>query len=160
MTFILTDERDDDPEGSFDRYREYLERERHRFPPSAHALATSGWYYGTEHHGAPHDAWLEALEITEPSSGARHEERVVTMKVRLLGAYHDGIIEMRYPLVFGYRLDFFPGPGSHGDWRYDEFEVNRAGRLIHTIEWFGAGESGAWRIEASDVEHKWTPFER
>jgi len=158
MAFILTGERAEDSMAAFRRYREHLKRERHRFPPSAYALATSGWYHDAADHRCPHDAWLESVEIREPACGARREVRSMAMRVRLLGAFHGGHIELHYLPVHGYRLDFFPGAGSHRDRGYDEFTVNRAGRLIHTGEWFGAGETAVWRIEASDVELTWKPL--
>jgi hypothetical protein len=72
--FILAAQRDDDPSRSFIKYREYLHANESRFPRSAYQLATSDWYMNPEYHECPHDAWLESLEIEEPSSGARHDK--------------------------------------------------------------------------------------
>jgi hypothetical protein len=102
--FILADQRDSDAEGAFARYRDYLEKNRHRFPSSALALATSDWYFGFTSHQAPHDSWLESVQVFEPSSGERSELRTTSIRIRLLGAYHDGYIEFYYPMVSEYSL--------------------------------------------------------
>jgi len=66
LSYILcADGRDDDPFGAFARYRVHLEANRANFPKNAFELATSSWYYGFDDHRAPHDAWLEKLEIDE-----------------------------------------------------------------------------------------------
>jgi hypothetical protein len=158
MAFILSgDGRDEDVVGAFRRYQDYLQSSKDRFPPSACALATSGWYFDAADHRCPHDAWLEALELSESATGNRREKRSLSMKVRLLGAYHDGHIELRYPRVLGYTLDIKDGEHGHRDWRYDELRVSDQGTLIHEIEWCGLRDTGTWTIEASDVEFRWVP---
>jgi hypothetical protein len=49
-------------------------------------------------------------------------------------------------------------PDGHGDWRYDEFTVDDAGRLVHEIEWATWRETGVWRIVASDIQFTWIPL--
>lgn len=156
--FILADQRDSDVMAAFARYKEYLELNRSRFPKSAYALTTSDWYFGFSDHHAPHDSWLELVQIFEPSSGDHHEIRTVSIIIRLLGAYHDGYIEFHYPTVFEYRLTADTLAQGHGDWRYDEFRVNEKGNLVHEIEWASFGATNTWLIVASDVEHKWIPM--
>jgi hypothetical protein len=154
MFLFTEDGRDDDVVGAFKRYRDYVESVRNTFPPSAYVLATSEWYFNPEDHRSPHDAWLETLHLTEPSSGERQEIRTLSLDIRLLGAYHDGFIELRYPRVFGYRLNLDTGERGHGDWRYDEFRVSARGHLVHEIEWRGGDR---WLIEASDLQLTWVP---
>jgi hypothetical protein len=159
MTYVLAkDGRHDDVVAAFRRYREYLESVKDSFPPSAYALATSDWYFYPRDHRCPHDAWLESLSLAEPSSGSRHEIRTLSLQARLLGAYHDGYIELRYPRVFRYCLDIDDGEMGHRDWRYDEFRVSDGGRLIHEIEWWGPRQTGTRLIEASDLEFRWVPI--
>jgi hypothetical protein len=86
--------------------------------------------------------------------------RTVAITVRLLGAYHDGIIEMHYPRVFEYCFNSTSLDRGHRDWRYDEFRVSDEGHLIHEIEWCGSQDIRSWFIEASDVHFKWSPFEK
>jgi hypothetical protein len=156
--FILADQRDSDVQGAFARYGEYIAINRHRFPSSALALATSDWYFGFSSHQAPHDAWLESIQVFEPSSGERHEIRTTSICIRLLGAYHDGYIELHYPTVFSYQLTADTLGQGHGDWRYDELRLDEKGRLVHEIEWASYGATNTWLIVASDVHHRWLPF--
>ncbi len=154
MVYILSNERHDDPGGAFARYRDYIAAERERFPPGALALATSHWYYGADDHRAPHDSWLLSATLEEVGRGERNEDRAVSLRVRLLGAYHDLELEFFYPQVRSYSfthgaLDVSLG---HGYWRYDEFRVTRDGKLLHEIEWSPPDNEGTWLIEADDVE--------
>jgi hypothetical protein len=126
-------------------------------PSGALALATSSWYYNFHDHRCPHDSWLENIVISEPSSGERSEIRTVSISLRLLGAYHDGYIEIAYPRVFSYRLAISDAEEGHADWRYDEFRLSDRGHLVHEIEWSGYRDTGSWLIEASDVLFTWTP---
>jgi hypothetical protein len=79
--------------------------------------------------------------------------------VRLLGAYHDGHIELRYANVLRYELNVSDAERGHRDWRYDELRMSDRGHLIHEIEWRGASDVGIWVIEASDLEFRWLPIE-
>jgi len=163
MTYILGAQRDcsyAEMKANFERYRAYLKEQRSRFPPAAHALATSDWYYNFDDHRCPHDAWLERLTIEESDQEQGREERTIALRIRLLGAYHDGRIELRYPRVYGYRLDTWDGARGHRDWRFDEFRLSEDGHLLHEIEWAGAEATCRWLIEASDIEFSWEPRSR
>jgi hypothetical protein len=153
--YILADQRDNDPAQSFESYKRYIENNKENFPHSAYGLATSDWYFGFSDHRAPHDSWLESISITEPSSGERNEIRTVAITIRLLSAYHDGFIEFHYPEVFEYQINAGVFGQGHGDWRYDEFRLNEAGKLVHEIEWASYWADNTWLIVASDVHHKW-----
>jgi hypothetical protein len=118
-------------------------------------LATSNWYFIPSDHRCPHDAWLGSLDMHEPASGKRSEIRNLSLTMRLLGAYQDGFIELRYPQVFSYRMDVDHSEQGHRDWRYDELRVSDDGHLLHEIEWCGTEETGHWLIEASDVLYRW-----
>ena len=159
MAFILSEQRDAGPEemlAGFESYRGYLERLRSQFPSKAYELATSAWYYDPSDHRCPHDAWLEEVILSEIGSGERAEVRAMSIRVRLLGAYHDGYIELNYPRVFSYELGARPQRG-HRDWRFDEFRLTGDGHVLHEIEWWGPQEAGRWLIEASDVHFTWIP---
>lgn len=161
MPYILGEQRDQDPAEMlrlWRLYQKYVKRNKARFPPGAYGLATSDWYFGFADHRAPHDAWLESAVLEEPSSGQRHEIRTLSLRVRLLGAYHDYDLEFFYPRVYSYAMGNPSSGGGHYDWRYDELRVNRAGRLVHEIEWAGPpGVAAHWLIEASDVQFNATP---
>ncbi len=167
MAFLLTAELDAEkrPHEAYRRYQAYLTSVRDTMPPGAYALATSDWYFNSEDHRAPHDAWLEALSIGEASLDASQpadQHRGVTITIRLLGAYHDAHLEFSYRDVSRYRLDFatphHPRHPGHRDWRYDEFRLAPGGRVEHEIEWWGSRPTGTWLIEAADVEHRYLPL--
>lgn len=155
MAFILSEQLDADdskPDWLFERYQEYVRLNQHTFPPSAFALATSEWFFGSDDHRAPHDAWLDSMVFEESSSGARNEVRHLSLRVRLLGAYHDLNLELFYPRVFSYSLSHPLVAEGHFDWRYHELRLSEKGTLIHEIEWAGRpGVEGRWILEVSDV---------
>ncbi len=157
--FILAKHRDADAVAAFKRYQKYLVKEKERFPASAYSLATSDWYFGFSDHRAPHDAWLESVTLNEVASGKRNEVRHSTLTIRLLGAYHDGFIELTYPKVYSYNFASGDVTTGHRDWRYDELRLDKSGRLVHEIEWCGMRDTAHWLIVASDVEHRWSPKE-
>jgi hypothetical protein len=149
--FILAPERDEDPKSAFERYGEYIRRESSRFPRGALALAASDWYFGVEDHRAPHDAWLVSAAFEETGTGARHQERALALRLRLLSAYHDQELEFFYPKVVAYTFQGMAVATGHGDWRYDEFRLDDAGQLIHEIQWHAGDERAAWTITSNDV---------
>jgi hypothetical protein len=155
MTFILAPERDGDPADAFRRYREYLKQQETRFPPGAFALATSDWYFGTDDHRAPRDAWLLGAYVAEAGHGERQESRCLSLRLSLLGAHHDLELQLAYPRVFAYRLGGASVAHGHGDWRYDELRVSHDGHLVHEIQWWGRDESATWLIESDDVAFTW-----
>jgi hypothetical protein len=156
MGYFLRKQRDQDVAGSFRRYQEYLRTHQQRFPPGAFALGTAEWYYNANDHRCPHDAWLESFTICEAHSTS---ERATSIRIRLVGAYHDGYIELFYPCAFRYMLEgFTTSKRGVGDWLYDEFRLSPEGHLVHEIEWwFPKREDSRWIIEASDVEFRWIP---
>ena len=157
MAFILAKQRDEDAVSAFRKYSEYLRDNEKLFPESAYALATSDWWFNFNDHRCPHDAWLEAATFSEPSIGERSEIRSLSLTLRLLGAYHDGHMELIYPTVYAYQLDMPSVAQGHGDWRYDELRVNEKGHLLHEIEWASVAYTGSWLIEASDLQYRWVP---
>ena len=156
--YVLAEQRDRDVNAAFAAYRKYLEANQSRFPTSAFALASAEWYFDFGDRRCPHDSWLAVISAEEPATGTRREIRSFTMTVRLLGAYHDGYIELVYPDVYSYELAGIHLGQGHGDWRYDEFRVCERGHVIHEIEWATFGQTNRWVIEASDVLHRWIPM--
>lgn len=162
MAYILTEQLYDEATGSdaFARYRAYLAAVGDRMPPGARGLATSAWYFDARDHRAPHDAWLERV-VVEEGRGA-DGSRGVEIRIRLLGAYHDGHIELTYRDVRRYRIGREPQARDvdhgHGDWRHDEFRATADGRVEHEIEWWHIEATGTWIIEAADIEYGWRPL--
>lgn len=163
MSFILANERDEGPREmltAFAKYRRYVEENRAGFPSGAYELASSNWYFDFHDHRCPHDGWLESLTMNEAQSGADAADRHCSIRLRLLGAYHDCIIEMHYPIVYSYQFENRASARGNRGWRYDEFRLSEGGRLVHEIEWAGSpGEEARWVIEAADVEFRVLPIE-
>ena len=163
MSFILANERDENPRemiAAFAKYRRYVEKHRARFPTGAYELASSNWYFNFNDHRCPHDSWLESLTMSEVRSDTDVAERHCAIRLRLLGAYHDCFIEFHYPIVYSYQLENRVSLRGNRDWRYDEFRLSDAGRLVHEIGWAGSpGEEARWVIEASDVQFRVLPIE-
>jgi hypothetical protein len=144
---------DGDPNISFRRYRDYVEANRAQFPPAAYDLISSGLLLDASDHRCPHDGWLEWARFEEPSEGDRHEIRTLSLRIRLLGAYHDMYVELFYPRVFSYSMSNPASQAGHSDWRYSEIRLSESGNIIHEIEWAGpSGAEARWVIEASDVQ--------
>ena len=162
MTFILSEERHADAAdifNVFDAYKKYLAARQKNFPKSAYALATSDWYFNASNHQCPHDAWLESFILDEVGSGSRRENRRMSIRIVLLGAYHDCRIELFYPIVYSYSLENKNAVHGNRDWRYDEFRLSEDDHLIHEIEWAGnADQEARWIIEASDVQFEVHPL--
>jgi len=159
MAYYLSKERNQDVVGSYRRYQQYLREHQAKFPPGAFALGTAEWWQSPHDHRCPHDAWLETITISEPAKGERSAERITGILVRLLGAHHDGHIELLYPRAFSYHLQSPSCTRGVGDWLCDEFTLSPNGHIIHEIEWAGFpdGEGSRWMIEASDIEFQWIP---
>jgi hypothetical protein len=115
--------------------------------------ATSDWYTSPSDHRCPHDAWVEAVTISERVEGERQEKRAIEIQIRLLGAYHDGKIEYAYRGVNEYSLQTSGTAKGHGDWLRDNIE-DCDGAILHSI----ALVNGKLQIKAADIEYKWTPI--
>jgi hypothetical protein len=161
MSFILSAQLDADncdPRALWQKYQEYVRANERAFTPGAFALATAEWFFGSDDHRAPHDAWLESAVFAEPSAGSRSEIRSLNLRVRLLGAYHDQYLELFYPHVYSYTFSHSAVAEGHFDWRYHELRISERGRLVHEIEWAGRpGVEGRWLLEVSDVQFTTTP---
>ncbi|MBL9169936.1 MAG: hypothetical protein JNN07_19525 [Verrucomicrobiales bacterium] len=153
MAYYLSQDREADVFGAYRRYQHYLHENRSGFPPGAYELATAEWWQDPRDHKCPHDSWLEKVVISEIGRGERSELRHTGIQVRLFGAYHDGFIELQYPIVYRYSLNALGSADGLGDWLCDEFTLSSENHLVHEIEW----ERGRWIIEASDIAFRWIP---
>jgi hypothetical protein len=125
-------------------------------------FATEPWYSDPSDHRCPHDAWLEKLEINEPATGERSELRNTSVTLRLLGAYHDGHIVLRYLGVRRFSLTSPQSEHGLGDWLEDKFSMTPDNLIFHQLKWasFGAKGESQWSIEAENVLYEWVPKNR
>jgi hypothetical protein len=164
MAFVLArDITDYEPAthlAAFQKYRRYLESVRDRMPPNAFEFAFAPWHFDSDDHRCPHDTWVESLTIKENASGSRSQYRNIQIDLRLLGAFHDGHLELSYKEVKKYELitpsefEMPPYNVGHGDWLADEVRLSDEGLVIHEIE-FARGSR--WLIECRDITFKWCP---
>lgn len=136
-------------------YRKSLSSIAESLPCGVTAFALCDWYYDLTDHRCPHDTWLEELAIIEPATGDRNEHRGIEIRLRLLGAYHDGHVFFRYRNVRRYCLEtakeykLSPLQAGHGDFLFDEIRISQAGFVEQEIE-FSRGSR--FIIESSDIE--------
>jgi hypothetical protein len=130
----------------WDNYQQYLKSISSRLPDSALAYALAEWHYNHLEHRAPHDAWLQKLEILGLEGGEGRNCRIVAT---FLGAYHDGIISLEYLDVLSYSI--CSSAENLGDWQYDEIRLSEDGKVIHEIEF----DRGTWLIICRDMNYRW-----
>jgi hypothetical protein len=149
------------------RYGEYLESVQNHLPLSAYAYATAPWHYDPSDHRCPHDAWVESVTIYEEKNDDNPIDRTINIRIRLLGAYHDGHIELIYQDVNSYALSKpsgIPDTDSigqwnvkyHWDWLFDEVRLSDRGMAIHEIVF---ASDAHWQIECRDMAYEWKPLE-
>jgi hypothetical protein len=162
---ILTDawgsERDE-AHAAWVRHEAHIATIRAQLPPGALAFAEAPWHYDHEDHRCPHDAWVEHVLVSEPAGGSRRNRRRIDIEVRLLGAYHDGYLVLRYRNVVAYRVEqpnhaqdrLYRRWVGHGDWLTDDIGLSVDGFVTHDVvfQW-----GGTWRIECEELAHEWTP---
>lgn len=156
MSFLLSENRENDFHDYWKRYEDYLKAEGYRMPPGALKLAQSADWYDFGVHACPHDARLIEACLLNETSDERRGNAVLTLNIRLRGAYDDGTIHLKYPRVFRHEISSQDCSFWMSEWRYDEFRLSADGHLLHEIEW---ADGARWLIEASDIEFEWRPFE-
>lgn len=140
----------------YDQYYQYLESIKTALPPSAYDFAVASWHYDFRDHRSPHDAWLEQLRITEVPMSPLSEMRSIELTVQLLGAYHDGYIELLYTGVRSYSLIHTGGSRKHGDWLIDEIRLSDQNLVLHEVVFH---HGARWAIECEDLHYSWKPFD-
>src|SRR5690242_17658258 len=113
--------------------RACLESVRSFLAPSAYDFASAPWHCDHNDHKCPHDSRVESLVIREPSSGNRHEVREIEIAIRLLGAFHDGYLELPYRGVHSYSTSGVTGKTKigHGNWLIDEVRLSDNNLVLH-----------------------------
>lgn len=165
MTFIQGKDLDyEDFKAKWLEYSEYLKSLKDKIPKSAYEFATADWHYDTADAKCPHDSWLEELKFNEVTEkDGKFEFKTAELYLKLLGAYHNGHLEIRYKNIKEYAFkgfkDFFAPQDLNGfihhDWLRDEIRLSESGFVIHEIEWVNAH----WIIECEDIESDWIPFD-
>jgi len=138
-------------------YERFLLDNKGRFPAEAFDYAIADWHYDPQDHRCPHDAWVESLCISETRQDGQSKSKL-SARILLLGAYHDGQIEISYSDLTEYNFSLHQEASSkhgHGDWLIDEIRLSENGRLIHEIQfWPGS----TWVVECVNLSYSWHPF--
>ena len=130
MSYLLSENRNHDPMGYWKPYERYIDSVKERMPSGALRLALLTDWYDFNCHSCPHDAWLQEFKITESESASGHK-RDNSADLKLLGAYHDGVILLRYPRLMSFTIQAPILDGGLGDWLYDEFRLSPNGNMLH-----------------------------
>jgi hypothetical protein len=142
----------------FDEYQRYLQSVKAMMPSSTFAFASAEWHYDFKDPRSPHDSWVESVEINEPASGARQERRGVEINVRLLGAFHNGHILLKYVGVRAYTMQHASPSAAaskgHGDWLIDEITLSPKATVVHAVRF---SDGARWHIECDDIHYEWRP---
>ncbi len=141
-------------------YFRYLDSVKAKLPSNAYSFAAAAWHYDPTDHRCPHDSWVESLLIKEVHHGQEsNNSRALEMHLRLLGAYHDGYLELVYKKVRAYSIvaDRTSSDVAHGDWLIDELRIAPSGLVVHEIEFSNCTH---WTIEFEDLTWEWLPGKR
>jgi hypothetical protein len=133
-------------------YGPYLESILPDLPSGAAAFINADCHYDIRDHKCLHDAWVESISVVEPAAGDRHRHRETGIIVKLLGAFHDGIAELRYKSVTSYLFECPDVAHGHGAWIIDEVRLSANRTVVHDVLLANA----KWLIECADIEWTWT----
>ena len=128
---------------------------KHRVSEATYEFAASPWRFDASDSRCPHDSWLKDLIITSNPQEKIPENVSTRVFVRLLGAYHDGFIEITYEDVFDYSISPLNMLLNKDDWLEDQIKLLDSGRVRNTINW---ASGKIWTIECSEIQYKWKPF--
>ena len=154
MKYILNK---DDNSINFEPYATYLETIKAKLPTHVFEFASNPKFYNLSSRSSLHDAWLEYLTISEPSTGERNEVRKLEIIIMLLGPCHDRNIQLKYFNVEKYDFSSPARPGeprfthtAHGDLHTHEVRISKTGLIEHELLF----ERGTCiLIECKDLEH-------
>lgn len=148
---------------AWNEYQLYMNTIKDFLPQTTTDFALAEWHYDATNHQCPHDSWVEKLNITEVMQQNDIKKRQINITIMLLGAYHDGHIELDYKNVSEYKLDNTESQqyreyrkyAGHGDWLIDEIYRSDSGKVIHEIIFRWGVE---WKIECDEVTFNWKPI--
>lgn len=132
-------------------YQQYLESISSLLPESALSYAVSDWHYNHLDHRATHDSWLQKVQIFELAGSNKFDTGGSRIIATLLGAYHDGIIEIEYSGVHSYSIQ--RNSAIFGDWQYDEVRLSDDGSVLHEVDF----DKGSLLIICQDLIYRWQP---
>lgn len=115
-------------------YFNYLKDIKDKLPSNLYLYASDEKNYDLSSKTSLHDSWLEAFNVNEVGAGKRNELREIDINIKLLNAFHDRLIELKYGQVSNCNISDVNndlGKGF-GDIIAHEFSLNRS-TCVHEI---------------------------
>jgi hypothetical protein len=141
------------------RYEEELAPIASRLPSGARKYALAEWHCDPTDKRCIHDSWIEAVSVVEAGSGARKEKRAMGIVIRLLGAYQDRHMLLKFLKVRRYQAEYSAADAKrpdigHGDVFDDSIRLTPDGYVLYSMNM----EFGRIEIEAKDLEFSQQPI--
>ncbi len=141
------------------RYEEELAPIAAKLPANARKYALAAWHCDPTDHRCIHDAWVEAFGVVESGEGERKEKRSMGIVIRLLAAYHDRHLILKFHGVRRYSIERPAGHSEranagHGDVLDDSIKLTPDGYILYSLRM----EFGRVEIEAKDIEFSQQPL--
>lgn len=115
----------------YDRYFAYLKTIRDLLGENLYQFAADEGRHDLFSKTTLHDAWIDTLTLQTPYGAIPERTNQETIRLTLLGPYHDRQIVLRYYGVTKFTMDFgFSGNSSKRDLLCHELR-HEAGRVIH-----------------------------
>ena len=149
MTYILSEQRNrDDYSGeNFEKYMEYLNRNKSKFSEKIFDFFSDKKWYDLDGFG-PHDSFLEEICLKEKAASSPDEKNSSFLYIKLCMP-GGGLLNLEYIdcicLTHSKTEDI---SGIHGVWLYDEVETVSPDFFTHHIEF---SNSAKLSITASDL---------
>jgi hypothetical protein len=123
-----------------------------KLPANAREYALAPWHCDPTDHRCIHDSWVEAINVVESGAGERKQKRTLGLVIRLLGAYHDRYLFLKFSGVQSYAIEHSSntnhGKRGHGDVLDDSIQLTPQGYVLYSLRM----EFGRVEIEAKDLE--------
>lgn len=121
----------------YNSYMEFLEQHRDQLAEGVTDTVKTDMYQNFNNHDCPHDSWLQELIISHV-----HDPYQKIIKIKLLGAYHDRQIILRYHNVI--LVNIVDDSNDVLEWYKDKFTLTDSNIPQHQIRWRNGSE---WKIQ-------------
>jgi hypothetical protein len=104
---------------SFEQYKAYLKTIKHKLPQSLYQFISDSRRHDLENLSL-HDSWTNHINIkVNRERENRFATKTVSIKIELLGPYHDRTFTLHFSDVVSYRI----GAGEHGHHDLITYEI-------------------------------------
>lgn len=164
LSFFSEDVLDSPGSGEFQKayrnYVKYLKENKELLPDQVYQLATASWYFNARDKRCFKDGWIIGIELSNEFDFDLKRKKKTIFTLKLLGAYHDRVVTMRYVGVTILKVqdleEAYLLEGGYDSWRIDEFSVSKNGFCKHLI-YFISGK--VWEITFENLNVETTKIE-